>query len=207
MKSGTNCLSKIRFFVPIVAILGLGLVFVACGGNADPTATAAPSQSLAQPTNAPAPSQSSVQPTSAPVPSTNQPANLPTLSNSDAVPAMTKLNLNSASGDDYMKTIPNFPNRMVREFLEYRPYVSIQQFRKEIGKYVGEQQTAEWEKYVYVPVDPNQSDKETLKQMPGVTDDLAGQLIAARPYASNDAFLAKLVALGVAKDAAAGYLQ
>lgn len=206
MKSGTNRLSKIRFFVPMVAIPGLLLVFVACGGNAVPTTAPAPTQSSLQPTGAPAPTQAGAQATNAPVPTTNQPSNLPTPSNSDAVPAMTKLNLNSASGDDYMKTIPNFPNRMVREFLEYRPYVSIQQFRKEIGKYVGEQQTAEWEKYVYVPVDPNQSDKETLKQLPGVTDDLAGQLIAARPYASNDAFLAKLAALGVAKDAA-GYLQ
>ena len=60
---------------------------------------------------------------------------------------------------------------------------------------------------MYVPVDANQSDAETLKQIPGVTDEVAAQLIAARPFATQDAFLAKLAALGIAQDAAAGYLQ
>lgn len=187
-------------------------VLAACGGTANPTAAPAPTD-VSAPTNAPAPTQAAAQPTNAPAQATTQPANQPTTapaqpttaSNSDAVPAMTKLNLNTATGDDFLQAIPNFPNRMVREFLEYRPYVSIQQYRKEIGKYVGEQQTAEWEKYVYVPVNPNQSDRETLKQLPGVTDDLAAQIIAARPFASNDAFLEKLTALGVSQ-AAAGYL-
>ncbi len=55
------------------------------------------------------------------------------------------------TGDELLATIPNFGDRMVREFGEYRPYVSIQQFRKEIGKYVDAAQVAEYEKYVYVP--------------------------------------------------------
>jgi len=92
--------------------------------------------------------------------------------------------------------IPNFPDRFVTEFLEYRPYVSIQQFRKEIGKYnVGQAQLAEWEKYVYVPVKPNDSDADTLKQLPKVDDGVASKLIAARPYANNDAFVAKVAEL------------
>ena len=78
---------------------------------------------------------------------------------------------------------------MVREFMEYRPYESIQEYRREIGKYVGDAQTAEWERYIYVPVDPNQSDRETLKQIPGVDDAIANALIAGRPYASTQAFL------------------
>ena len=185
----------------------------ACGGSANPAAApaptnaAAPTQAASQPTNAPAPTNALAPTQAAPQP-TNAPAPQPTAaSNSDAAPAMTKLNLNTASGNDYLSKIPNFPNRMVREFLEYRPYASIQQFRREIGKYVGEAQAMEWEKYVYVPIDPNQSDKETLKQIPGVTDDIAAQLMAARPFASNDAFLAKLTALGVTANAAAGYLN
>jgi len=60
-----------------------------------------------------------------------------------------------------------FGNRMVREFLEYRPYISIQQFRREIGKYVEEAQVAEYEQYVYVPVNVNESDAATLQQLPG----------------------------------------
>lgn len=37
---------------------------------------------------------------------------------------------------------------MVRKFEEYRPYVSIQQFRREIGKYVDEAMVAAYEQYV-----------------------------------------------------------
>lgn len=195
-----------RFILPVGLLLVFISILAACGGTNPtaapaPTNAPAPTQAVAQPTNAPTQSNNAAAPTNAPV---SQPT---TVSNSDAVPAMTKLNLNTASGQDYLNTIPNFPNRMVREFLEYRPYVSIQQFRQEIGKYVGQDQVAEWEKYVYVPVDANQSDAATLKQIPGVTDDVAAQLIAARPFASPDAFLAKLAALGIAHDAAAGYLQ
>jgi radical SAM superfamily enzyme with C-terminal helix-hairpin-helix motif len=103
-----------------------------------------------------------------------------------------KLNLNALSQDALMATIPNFSNRMVREFLEYTPYVSIQQFRREIGKYVDASQVAEYEKYVYVPVDPNNSDADTLKQLPGVDDAIAAELINGRPYASNAAFVQAL---------------
>ncbi|MBI3242943.1 MAG: helix-hairpin-helix domain-containing protein [Chloroflexi bacterium] len=105
---------------------------------------------------------------------------------------LVKVNLNTASGDDFLAAVPGLGNRMVREFMEYRPYVSIQQFRREIGKYVDAAQVAEYEKYVFVPVSVNEADAETLKQLPGVGDALAVDLIASRPYASNDGFLAKL---------------
>jgi radical SAM superfamily enzyme with C-terminal helix-hairpin-helix motif len=104
----------------------------------------------------------------------------------------TKLNLNDVTGDTLLATIPDFSSRMVREFEEYRPYVSIQQFRREIGKYVDTAQVAEYEQYVYVPVSPNDSDADTLQQMPGVDDALAEMLIAERPYASNEAFINRL---------------
>ena len=105
---------------------------------------------------------------------------------------ITKLNLNAVTGDELLAAIPGFSNRMVREFQEYRPYVSIQQFRREIGKYVGDAQVAEWEKYVYVPISINDSDSETLQQIPGLDATEADVLIAGRPYASADDFLAQL---------------
>jgi len=127
---------------------------------------------------------------------TNQPAN---------TAVNLKLNLNTASGDDFLAAIPGMGNRMVREFMEYRPYVSIQQFRREIGKYVDAAQVAEYEKYVFVPVDVNQADAETLKQLPGVDDAIAADLIAGRSYGSNDDFLSKLtVHLSAAELATAG---
>jgi radical SAM superfamily enzyme with C-terminal helix-hairpin-helix motif len=81
---------------------------------------------------------------------------------------------------------------MVREFLEYRPYTSILQFRKEIGKYVSADVVAGYEQYVFVPVAINDADAETLKQIPGVDDATAADLIAGRPYATNADFLTRL---------------
>jgi len=103
-----------------------------------------------------------------------------------------KLNVNTASGQELLNTIPNFNNRMVREFEEYRPYRSIQVFRREIGKYVAPNVVADYEKYVFVPIDPTQADAPTLMQIPGLDESEAQALIAGRPYASPDAFLTKL---------------
>lgn len=102
-----------------------------------------------------------------------------------------KINLNTASSEDFME-IPNMGERMVHEFEEYRPYVSIQQFRREIGKYVDEGQVAEYEQYVFVPIDPNESDAETLMQVPGLDASEADALIEARPFASDEAFMEAL---------------
>ncbi|MCS6827489.1 MAG: helix-hairpin-helix domain-containing protein [Caldilinea sp.] len=124
-------------------------------------------------------------------------------------PVGGKINLNDMTAEQLLTTIPNFGERMVREFFEYQPYVSIQQFRREMGKYVSAEQVTEYEKYVYVPIDINQADAETLKQIPGLSEEAARALIAARPYADVGAFLAKLaeVAPDVNLDVARAYLQ
>jgi len=126
-----------------------------------------------------------------------------------AAATMAKLNLNTVTGDELLATIPDFGNRMVREFDEYRPYISIQQFRQEIGKYVDEAQVAFYEEYVYVPVAINESDAATLQQIPGLDTAAADALIAARPFASTDAFLQTLADVAPAVDAtvAQGYLE
>ena len=103
-----------------------------------------------------------------------------------------KLNLNTATANELLTTIPGFGGRMVHEFEEYRPYRSIQQFRREIGKYVTPEQVIEYEKYVFVPISENDSDALTLQQIPGLDAAEAEKLISGRPYASRDAFLAKL---------------
>ena len=113
-----------------------------------------------------------------------------------------KLNLNLATADEFL-TVPNVGNRMVREFMEYRPYTSILQFRREIGKYVDAAQVAAYEQYVFVPVAINTADAETLKQLPGIDEALAAQLIAGRPYASNDDFLIRLTTYAAKADTAA----
>jgi DNA uptake protein ComE-like DNA-binding protein len=57
------------------------------------------------------------------------------------------VNLNSASREDIL-LIPGVGQRMLHEFLEYRPYKSIAQFQREIGKYVDKTELARLEKYV-----------------------------------------------------------
>lgn len=109
----------------------------------------------------------------------------------NSVAPMIRLNLNTATQADFL-TVPSVGDRMVREFMEYRPYTTLLQFRREIGKYVDAAQITEYEQYVFVPVDVNQADTETLQQLPGVDDTIAAELSAGRPYASNDAFLTKL---------------
>ena len=59
------------------------------------------------------------------------------------------IDLNMASDEDIM-TIPGMGPRMLREFKEYRPYRSMDQFRREIGKYVDEKEVARLEHYVMI---------------------------------------------------------
>ena len=57
------------------------------------------------------------------------------------------INLNTASDADIL-SIPGMGQRMLGEFKEYRPYKAMQQFRREIGKYVDDKEVARLERYV-----------------------------------------------------------
>jgi len=59
------------------------------------------------------------------------------------------INLNTATDEDFL-TIPGVANRMVREFKEYRPWKTKAQFDKEIGKYVGEKETARFWRFMVI---------------------------------------------------------
>ena len=59
------------------------------------------------------------------------------------------INLNTATDAELM-TIPGMGPRMLREFKEYRPYTSIEQFRREIGKYVDKAEVARFEQYITI---------------------------------------------------------
>jgi len=120
------------------------------------------------------------------------PANSPVATPAAANTPRAKLNINTATGAEFLSAIPGLGNRMVHEFEEYRPYSSVQQFRREIGKYVDAAKVAEYEKYIFVPIDINQADAQTLMQIPGLDQSEAESLIAGRPYASPQAFVTKL---------------
>jgi DNA uptake protein ComE-like DNA-binding protein len=57
--------------------------------------------------------------------------------------------LNTASDADIL-SIPGAGQRMVREFKEYRPWKTKEQFMKEIGKYVGAKETERLWRYVVI---------------------------------------------------------
>ena len=60
-----------------------------------------------------------------------------------------RIDLNTAS-DEAILSIPGVGDRMRHEFDEYRPYASMAQFRREIGKYVDENELARLERYVEI---------------------------------------------------------
>ena len=57
--------------------------------------------------------------------------------------------LNTASEEDIL-ALPGVGKRMAHEFEEYRPYSSMEQFRKEISKYVDDKELARLERFVYL---------------------------------------------------------
>jgi DNA uptake protein ComE-like DNA-binding protein len=59
------------------------------------------------------------------------------------------IDLNTASDADIL-SIPGLGQRMLREFKEYRPYRNMEQFRREIGKYVDKNEVARLERYVTI---------------------------------------------------------
>jgi DNA uptake protein ComE-like DNA-binding protein len=101
------------------------------------------------------------------------------------------INLNMATREEIM-LIPGMGNRMVREFLEYRPYTAITQFRKEIGKYVDEVEVARLEKYVFVPINLNSATDETLLSIPGLTPELLRALKDHRPFKNPQEFRSEI---------------
>jgi DNA uptake protein ComE-like DNA-binding protein len=64
--------------------------------------------------------------------------------------AFVKINLNTGTKDEFM-LIPGVGARMSAEFAEYRPWKSWAQFDKEIGKYVGQQETDRFKQYFFIP--------------------------------------------------------
>ena len=97
------------------------------------------------------------------------------------------LNLNTTNEKDF-KMIPGVGDRMAHEFEEYRPYKSIQQFKREIGKYVDEIEVSRYLSYVFVPVELNTSSEDNIKDLPGVGNKMAHEFVEYRPYMNLSQF-------------------
>lgn len=98
-----------------------------------------------------------------------------------------QINLNSASQDEILM-IPGTGSRMLREFREYRPYKTLAQFRKEIGKYVDQKELARLEQYVFVPVHLNAASDEDILSIPGAGKRMLREFKEYRPYANLEQF-------------------
>jgi DNA uptake protein ComE-like DNA-binding protein len=93
------------------------------------------------------------------------------------------LNLNSASKAEIL-LIPGVGNRMLREFEEYRPYMALAQFQREMGKYVDDAEVARLSGYVFVPIDLNTASDEDILSIPGVGSRMEREFKEYRPYQS-----------------------
>lgn len=98
-----------------------------------------------------------------------------------------QINLNTASQEEILM-IPGVGNRMLREFREYRPYKTMAQFRKEIGKYVDVKEVARLEQYVFVPVSLNGASDEDILTIPGAGKRMLREFKEYRPYTTIEQF-------------------
>ena len=98
-----------------------------------------------------------------------------------------QINLNTASRDEIM-LIPRMTARMAHEFEEYRPYTSLEQFRREIGKYVDANEVARLEQYVFVPLSLNKASAQDFMTIPGMTNRMVHEFEEYRPYTGIEQF-------------------
>jgi DNA uptake protein ComE-like DNA-binding protein len=98
-----------------------------------------------------------------------------------------QINLNTATEEEILM-IPGTGKRMLHEFLEYRPYKTLAQFHKEIGKYVNDKELARLEQYVFVPINLNTGSDDDILTIPGVGKRMLHEFKEYRPYTNIEQF-------------------
>jgi DNA uptake protein ComE-like DNA-binding protein len=85
--------------------------------------------------------------------------------------------------------IPRAGPRMAHEFDEYKPYSGgYAQFRREIGKYVNEEEVAHLEQYTFIPIDLNSASDSAILSIPGAGSRVLREFKEYRPYTSIEQF-------------------
>lgn len=97
------------------------------------------------------------------------------------------LNLNTAIEEEILM-VPGVGKRLLHEFLEYRPYKTLAQFRKEIGKYVDQKELRRLEQYVFVPIHLNTASDEDIRSIPGIGPKMLHEFKEYRPYKNMEQF-------------------
>jgi DNA uptake protein ComE-like DNA-binding protein len=98
------------------------------------------------------------------------------------------VNLNVSPREEIL-LIPRAGARMAREFDEYKPYTGgYAQFRREIGKYVNEQEVAHLEQYTFIPIDLNTASDSAILSIPGTGPRMLREFKEYRPYPNIEKF-------------------
>jgi DNA uptake protein ComE-like DNA-binding protein len=101
--------------------------------------------------------------------------------------AFVHINLNTATRDEIL-LVPGAGNRMAREFAEYRPWKTWGQFDKEIGKYVGADETARLAQYAFIPVNLNTASDADILSIPGAGARMVREFKEYRPWKTMEQF-------------------
>jgi len=101
--------------------------------------------------------------------------------------AFVHVNLNTGTREEIL-LIPGAGTRMAREFMEYRPWKTWTQFDKEIGKYVGQQETDRLKQYVFIPINLNTATDEDILSIPGAGTRMVREFKEYRPWKAKAQF-------------------
>jgi|RhiMethySRZTD1v2_1073278.scaffolds.fasta_scaffold03059_10 DNA uptake protein ComE-like DNA-binding protein len=101
--------------------------------------------------------------------------------------AFVPLNLNTATVPEIL-LVPRIAQRMRIEFPEYRPWKTMAQFDREIGKYVGADETNRLKKYVFIPIDLNTATDDQILSIPGIARRMTIEFKEYRPWKTKEQF-------------------
>jgi DNA uptake protein ComE-like DNA-binding protein len=101
--------------------------------------------------------------------------------------AFVHINLNTATRDEIL-LIPGIAQKMAHEFDEYRPWKTWAQFDKEIGKYVGKEETDRLKQYVFIPINLNTATDEDIMSIPGAGQKMVREFKQYRPWKTKEQF-------------------
>ena len=101
--------------------------------------------------------------------------------------AFVQINLNSCTAEEFM-LVPGSGKRMSAEFAEYRPWKNWAQFDKEIGKYVGKEETDRFKQYMFIPINLNTASDEELLTVPGAGQRMVREFKEYRPWKTKEQF-------------------
>jgi DNA uptake protein ComE-like DNA-binding protein len=101
--------------------------------------------------------------------------------------AFVHINLNTGTAAEIL-LIPRVARRMTHEFEEYRPWVSMAQFDKEIGKYVDAAEVNRLKQYVFIPLDLNTATDEQFRTIPNLPGNMLREFKEYRPWKTKAQF-------------------